>query len=340
MNIQEALHQLLDGKDLSGDDMVIVMEQIMTGAVSNSMIVGFLVALRMKGETVDEVAAAATVMRSLAEKVNLADESAIDIVGTGGDTTSTFNISTCSAIVAAAAGVKVAKHGARSVSSKSGAADLLEAAGVNIGLNAEQVKACIQELNLGFMFAPQHHSAMKHAIGPRRELGARTIFNLLGPLTNPAGVKRQLLGVFAKTWVRPIADVLQQLGSEHVLVVHGNHGMDEISISSPTSVAELKNGVVTEYEIAPRDFDMPESPLSEIQVGGAEESLAMVNAVLDNTPGAARDIVALNSGAAICVSGLADDIAGGVEQALAAIADGRARQKLDALARYSSSFSS
>ena len=220
MNIQEALHQLLDGKDLSGDDMVIVMEQIMTGAVSNSMIVGFLVALRMKGETVDEVAAAATVMRSLAEKVNLADESAIDIVGTGGDTTSTFNISTCSAIVAAAAGVKVAKHGARSVSSKSGAADLLEAAGVNIGLTAEQVKACIQELNLGFMFAPQHHSAMKHAIGPRRELGARTIFNLLGPLTNPAGVKRQLLGVFAKTWVRPIADVLQQLGSEHVLVVH------------------------------------------------------------------------------------------------------------------------
>ena len=298
MNIQEALHHLLDGKDLSGDDMVIVMEQIMTGAVSNSMIVGFLVALRMKGETVDEVAAAATVMRSLAEKVNLADDSAIDIVGTGGDTTSTFNISTCSAIVASAAGAKVAKHGARSVSSKSGAADLLEAAGVNIGLNAEQVNACIQEVNLGFMFAPQHHSAMKHAIGPRRELGARTIFNLLGPLTNPAGVKRQLLGVFAKTWVRPIADVLQQLGSEHVLVVHGNHGMDEISISSPTSVAELKNGVVTEYEIAPRDFDMPESPLSEIQVSGAEESLAMVNAVLDNTPGPARDIVALNSGAA------------------------------------------
>ena len=340
MNIQEALHHLLDGKDLSGDDMVIVMEQIMTGAVSNSMIVGFLVALRMKGETVDEVAAAATVMRSLAEKVNLADDSAIDIVGTGGDTTSTFNISTCSAIVSAAAGAKVAKHGARSVSSKSGAADLLEAAGVNIGLNAEQVKACIQEVNLGFMFAPQHHSAMKHAIGPRRELGARTIFNLLGPLTNPAGVKRQLLGVFAKTWVRPIADVLQQLGSEHVLVVHGNHGMDEISISSPTSVAELKNGVVTEYEIAPRDFNMSESPLSEMQVSGAEESLAMVNAVLDNTPGPARDIVALNSGAAICVAGLSDDIAGGVELALAAIADGRARQKLDALSRYSSSFAS
>ncbi len=340
MNIQEALHQLLDGKDLSGDDMVVVMEQIMTGAVSNSMIVGFLVALRMKGETVDEVAAAATVMRNLAEKVVLSNDSAIDIVGTGGDTNYTFNISTCSAIVAASAGATVAKHGARSVSSKSGAADLLEAAGVNIGLNAEQVNACIQELNLGFMFAPQHHSAMKHAIGPRRELGVRTIFNLLGPLTNPAGVKRQLLGVFAKPWVRPIADVLQQLGSEHVLVVHGNHGMDEISISSPTSVAELKNGVVTEYEISPRDFDMPESPLSEIQVGGAEESLAMVNAVLDNTPGAARDIVALNSGAAICVSGLADDIAGGVEQALAAIADGRARKKLDALARYSSSFTS
>lgn len=340
MNIQDALHLLLDGKDLNGDDMTIVMEQIMTGAVTNSMIVGFLVALRMKGETVDEVAAAAKVMRSLAEKVNLADDSAIDIVGTGGDTTSTFNISTCSAVVAAAAGAKVAKHGARSVSSNSGAADLLEAAGVNISLNAEQVGACIQELNLGFMFAPQHHSAMKHAIGPRRELGARTIFNLLGPLTNPAGVKRQLLGVFAKAWVRPIADVLQQLGSEHVLVVHGNHGMDEISVSSASSIAELKNGVVTEYEISPRDFGMPESPLSDIQVAGAEESLAMVEAVLDNTPGAARDIVALNSGAAICVAGLADDIAGGVELALAAIADGRARKKLDALATYSSGLAS
>jgi len=242
MNIQDALHRLLEGENLDGGEMSEVMQQIMTGEVTHSMIVGFLVALRMKGETVDEVAAAAKVMRSLAERVNLADDTAIDIVGTGGDTTSTFNISTCSAVVASAAGAKVAKHGARSVSSKSGAADLLEAAGVNISLNAEQVGACIAELDLGFMFAPQHHNAMKHAIGPRRELGARTIFNLLGPLTNPAGVKRQLLGVFAKAWVRPIADVLQQLGSEHVLVVHGNHGMDEISVSSSSSVAELKNG--------------------------------------------------------------------------------------------------
>ncbi len=340
MNIQDALHRLLEGENLDGGEMSEVMQQIMTGEVTHSMIVGFLVALRMKGETVDEVAAAAKVMRSLAERVNLADDTAIDIVGTGGDTTSTFNISTCSAVVASAAGAKVAKHGARSVSSKSGAADLLEAAGVNISLNAEQVGACIAELDLGFMFAPQHHNAMKHAIGPRRELGARTIFNLLGPLTNPAGVKRQLLGVFAKAWVRPIADVLQQLGSEHVLVVHGNHGMDEISVSSSSSVAELKNGVVTEYEINPRDFGMPESPLSDIQVAGPEESLAMVNAVLNNTPGAARDIVALNSGASICVAGLADDIAGGVEQALAAIADGRARKKLDDLATFSSSFAS
>jgi len=340
MNIQDALHRLLDSENLSGDDMTDVMQQIMTGGVTDSMIVGFLVALRMKGETVDEVAAAATVMRSLAEQVDLADDMAIDIVGTGGDTTHTFNISTCSSVVAAAAGAKVAKHGARSVSSKSGAADLLEAAGVNISLSASQVAACIKELQLGFMFAPQHHNAMKHAIGPRRELGTRTLFNLLGPLTNPAGVKRQVLGVFAKHWVRPIADVLLQLGSKHALVVHGNHGMDEISISSSTSVAELKNGVVTEYEINPRDFGMAESPLSAIQVASPEESLALVQSVLDNKPGPARDIVALNSGAAICVAGLADDIAGGVELASAAIADGRARDKLDALAAFSSSLTS
>ena len=295
MNIQEALHQLLDGKDLSGDDMVIVMEQIMTGAVSNSMIVGFLVALRMKGETVDEVAAAATVMRSLAEKVNLADESAIDIVGTGGDTTSTFNISTCSAIVAAAAGVKVAKHGARSVSSKSGAADLLEAAGVNIGLTAEQVKACIQELNLGFMFAPQHHSAMKHAIGPRREMGVRTVFNILGPLTNPAGTKRQLLGVYDPMWVKSLADVLNKLGSEHVLVVHGDGGMDEISLSGATHVAELKNGQVTEFEINPGLFGIKAQSIDAIRVDGPEQSLAMINSVLANEDGAAKDIVLMLS---------------------------------------------
>jgi len=227
MNIQQALVQLLDRIDLSA----------MTGEATPSQIGGFLVALRMKGETVDEVAAAAKVMRSLADGVKLKFEDAIDIVGTGGDSTSTFNVSTCSAIVAAAAGAKVAKHGNRSVSSKSGAADLLEEAGVNIDLSPEQVERCVSETNIGFMFAPRHHSAMKHAIGPRKEMAVRTIFNLLGPLTNPAGARSQLLGVYAAEWVRPIAEVLKKLGSDHVIVVHGHDGMDEISISMVKSVS-------------------------------------------------------------------------------------------------------
>jgi len=253
MNIQEALAQLLSKHSLSMDDMGDVMQQVMTGAATPAQIGALLAALHMKGESVDEVAGAAKVMRALATTVEV-DDKAIDIVGTGGDSTSTFNISTCCALVAAAAGVKVAKHGNRSVSSKSGAADLLEAAGVNIELDASQVARCVSEVGLGFMFAPKHHSAMKHAIGPRKEMGVRTIFNLLGPLTNPAGTRRQLLGVYDKAWVKPFADVLNKLGSEHVLVVHGDGAMDEISLSGKTQVAELKNGQVTEYEISPDSF--------------------------------------------------------------------------------------
>ncbi|MCL4126147.1 UNVERIFIED_CONTAM: hypothetical protein GTU68_052079, partial [Idotea baltica] len=270
------------------DAMGDVMQQVMTGEATPAQIGALLAALRMKGESVDEVAGAAKVMRELAAAVKV-DPAAIDIVGTGGDSTSTFNISTCCAIVAAAAGVKVAKHGNRSVSSKSGAADFLETAGVNIGLNPEQVAQCVSDVGVGFMFAPRHHSAMKHAIGPRKELGVRTMFNLLGPLTNPAGVSRQLLGVFDEAWVKPMADVLNKLGSEHVLVVHGDGGMDEISLSGQTVVAELKNGQVTQYEINPSLFGIEPQAIDAIVVDGPEQSLAMIQSVLANNAGAARD---------------------------------------------------
>lgn len=338
MKIQQALDHLVSGADLSPDAMEMVMRQVMTGDATPSQIGGFLVALRMKGETVDEVAAAASVMRSLADGVSLDFDDAIDIVGTGGDSTSTFNVSTCSAVVAAAAGAKVAKHGNRSVSSKSGAADLLEEAGVNIDLSPDQVGHCVNTLNLGFMFAPRHHSAMKHAIGPRREMAIRTIFNLLGPLTNPAGARSQLLGVYSAEWVRPIAEVLKKLGSEHVIVVHGHDGMDEISISGPTQIAQLRDGTITESVIEPAQFGLKNSPLSEIKVDGAAQSLAMIQSVLENEVSAARDIVMLNAGAALCVAGVAVDIAGGVEKAEAVLSSGAAKAKLNELIEVSQSF--
>lgn len=337
MNIQQALGHLLAREDLSGDDMRSVMQQVMTGEATASQIGGFLVALRMKGESVDEVAAAASVMRSLADAVTVTD-GAVDIVGTGGDATSTFNVSTCSALVTAAAGVPVAKHGNRSVSSKSGAADLLEAAGVTIDLTPEQVAICVERVGIGFMFAPRHHGAMKHAIGPRREMGVRTVFNLLGPLTNPAGVSRQLLGVYDAAWVRPIAEVLQQLGSEHVMVVHGNDGMDEISLSGPSEVAELKDGVVTERTINPEDFGILPAPLETIVVDGPDASLANIQAVLNGEPGPAADIVLLNAGAAIYVAGKASSHAEGVQMARDVIAAGKAADTLKALMAISSSF--
>ncbi|MFT4726751.1 MAG: anthranilate phosphoribosyltransferase [Granulosicoccus sp.] len=338
MKIQQALDQLVTGTDLSPNDMEMVMRQVMTGDATPSQIGGFLVALRMKGETVDEVAAAAKVMRSLAERVTLNFDDAIDIVGTGGDSTSTFNVSTCSAVVAAAAGAKVAKHGNRSVSSKSGAADLLEEAGVNIDLLPEQVGHCVSTLNLGFMFAPRHHSAMKHAIGPRREMAIRTIFNLLGPLTNPAGARSQLLGVYSPEWVRPMAEVLKKLGSEHVIVVHGHDGMDEISISGPTQIAQLRDGTIHEFVIEPSQFGLKNSPLSDIKVDGAAQSLAMIQSVLENKASAARDIVMLNAGAALCVAGIVGSIAEGVIKAEDVLASGAAKVKLAELIQVSQSF--
>lgn len=334
MNIQEALALLLDKRSLSMSDMGDVMQQVMTGEATPAQIGALLTALRMKGESVDEVAGAAKVMRELSAHVDV-DPMAIDIVGTGGDSTSTFNISTCCALVAAAAGVKVAKHGNRSVSSKSGAADFLEAAGVNIELDSKEVARCVEEVGVGFMFAPRHHSAMKHAIGPRKELGVRTLFNLLGPLTNPAGTRRQLLGVYDEAWVKPIADVLNKLGSEHVLVVHGDGGMDEISLSGATHVAELKNGQVTEYEINPGLFGITAQSIDSIRVDGPEQSLTMIQSVLDNVDGAAKDIVLMNAGAALYIGGAAESIEEGVEGARKVLASGAVKTKLAELVALS-----
>jgi anthranilate phosphoribosyltransferase len=292
----------------------------------------------MKGETVDEIAAAAKVMRELATGVKVSGDHVVDIVGTGGDGSNTFNISTASTFVVAAAGGTVAKHGNRSVSSKSGAADLLEAAGVNLGISAEQVAQCIEQVGVGFMFAPMHHSAMKHAIGPRKEMGVRTIFNVLGPLTNPAGAPNQLLGVFSDALVEPLAQVLKQLGSNHVLVVHSDDGMDEISIGAPTHVAELKNGNIDTYTIQPEDFGMQRTDISALAVDDAAGSLAVVKSVLAGEAGPARDIVLLNAGAAIYAADLADSLADGIQRATEVIDNGEAAKKLEALAAFSNSF--
>ncbi|HDN26366.1 MAG TPA: anthranilate phosphoribosyltransferase [Thioploca sp.] len=338
MDIKSALKAVTENRDLTVDEMSSVMRSIMTGEVTPAQIGGFLIGLRMKGETVEEIAAAAQVMRELVTPVSVESAHLVDIVGTGGDGMNTFNISTTSALLVAAAGGKVAKHGNRSVSSQSGSADVLEALGVKITLTPEQVAECVNKIGIGFMFAPLHHSAMKHAIGPRREMGVRTIFNLLGPLTNPAGAPNQVLGVFSRDWVEPFAQVLKRLGSQHVLVVHSEEGLDEISIAAPTKIAELHNGSLTTYTIAPEEFGLSRADLSTIQVHSVEESVAMVRGVLDNQPGAARDIVVLNAGAAIYAAGLTDSLAEGVTQAQAVLSDGATREKLSAWANLTQSF--
>jgi len=331
MDIQTAIKTVIAGKDLAGDEMTAVMRQIMTGECTASQIGGFLVGLRMKGESVDEISAAAKVMRELATRVAVDSEHLVDTCGTGGDASGSFNISTASALVAAAAGAKVAKHGNRSMTSSSGSADVLEAAGVKLDITPQQVGECVEQVGVGFMFAPAHHGAMKHAIGARKELAVRTVFNVLGPLTNPAGAPNQVIGVFDGELVETMANVLKQLGSQHVMVVHAEDGMDEISISAPTRVAELKDGKVTTYTIEPADFGMRTAPLDSLRVGSAAESLAMIRGVLAGEPGPARDIVCLNAGAAIYVSGLADSLAAGVEAAKAAIDSGRAAEVLQNL---------
>lgn len=336
MDMQAAIRAVTERRDLSEDDMRSVMQTIMTGQATPAQIGGFLIGLRMKGETATEIAAAAAVMRALATPVVLSDTTnLVDTCGTGGDAAHTFNVSTAAAFVVAAAGGKVAKHGNRSVSSKSGSADVLEAAGVSLDLGPEQVAQCVQQVGVGFMFAPRHHGAMKHAIGPRKEMGVRTIFNILGPLTNPAGAPHQVLGVFAGQWLEPLAQVLHKLGSRHVLVVHADDGLDEISIGAGTQVAELKHGQISRYAIQPEQFGMTRADIRTLAVSTAQESLAIIRAVLDGQPGAARDIVQLNAGAAIYVAGLAPTLAEGMVRARQAIDSGAARHKLDALVALS-----
>ncbi len=335
MDLPTAIRSVIERRDLGADDMQSVMRAIMTGEATPAQIGGFLVGLRMKGETVEEITAAAGVMRELASGVQVTGEHVVDTCGTGGDGANTFNISTASAFVTAAAGARVAKHGNRSVSSKSGSADVLEAAGVKLDLSPEQVAACVNELGVGFMFAPMHHSAMKHAIGPRREMGVRTLFNVLGPLTNPAGAPNQVIGVFDKAWCQPLAEVLARLGSRHVMVVHAEDGMDEISIGAATFVAEMRDGKVSTYTVTPEDFGLSRGDVSTLGVADAAESLAIIRQVLANENGAARDIVALNAGAAIYVAGLADTLAAGVTRAQEAIASGAALAKLNGLVEFS-----
>ena len=324
MDIQTAIKTVISGQNLGKQDMTDVMQQIMTGECTPAQIGGFLVGLRMKGESVEEISAAATVMRELSTRVTVDAKYLVNTCGTGGDASGSFNISTASAIVAAAAGARVAKHGNRSVSSKSGSADVLEAAGVNLEIDPQQVGACIEEVGVGFMFAQKHHSAMRHAIGPRKEMAVRTIFNVLGPLTNPAGAPNQVIGVFGGDLVEPLAHVLKQLGSRHVMVVHAEDGMDEISISTKTSVAELKDGEISSYSISPGDFGIEVADSSALRVDGVEQSLAMIQSVLANNSGPALDIVVMNAGAAIYVSGVANSLEEGMQKARTANAEGKA----------------
>lgn len=337
MNLSTAIKSVIEHHDLSSEDMTAVMQQIMTGEATPAQIGGFLVGLQMKGETITEIAAAAKVMRSLATPVEISGAHVVDTCGTGGDGASTFNVSTASAFVVAAAGAKVAKHGNRSISSSSGSADVLEAAGINLDITPAEVKHCIDSIGVGFMFAQKHHGAMKFAIGPRREMGVRTIFNLLGPLTNPAQAKRQVLGVYDRKWVEPMAYVLKALGSEHVLVVHAEDGLDEISIGSDSFVAELKNGAITCYTVSPEDFGLQRHDISALAVSDAQQSLTIIKEIFAGKSGPARDIVVLNAGAAIYAADLATSLSEGIQLAQTQIDNGAAQQKLDALIACSNS---
>jgi anthranilate phosphoribosyltransferase len=338
MDIKQALNTLVARVDLSTEEMIAIMRIIMTGGATPAQIGGFLVALRMKGETLDEITGAAMVMRELATPVDIHVDYLVDTCGTGGDGANLFNVSTASAFVVAAAGGRVAKHGNRSVSSSTGSADVLEAAGIKLDITAEQVARCVKEIGVGFMFAPAHHSAMKHAIGPRKELAMRTIFNMLGPMTNPANVKRQVIGVFNGALCKPIAEVLARLGSEHVMVVHARDGLDEISLATETQVAELKNGEIIEYVIKPEDFGIQSKSLIGLSVKSAEDSLSLIQDALGNRRGQyaekAADIIALNAGAAIYVSGVVDTFAEGVEMARDAIGSSLAGEKIRELAAF------
>ena len=339
MTPQQALTRLIEQREIFYDEMLSLMRQIMRGEVTAAQIAGILVGLRVKKETVGEISAAACVMREFATKVPVAHrEHLVDTCGTGGDGISTFNVSTASAFVAAAAGARVAKHGGRSVSSTCGSADVLEKLGVNLNLTPEQVAQCVDSIGIGFMFAPNFHGAMKYAAPVRRELGVRTMFNVLGPLTNPAGADNQVLGVFHPDLVGILARVLQRLGSQHVLVVHGADGMDEISINSDTYIAELKGGEIREYTVSPEQFGMNRASNDLLKVANATEACAMLRGVLDNHPGAPRDIVQLNAGAAIYVAGLCATLGEGIARAGEILACGEATAKLEQLIEFTGKF--
>lgn len=334
MDLPEAIDKVVNRQDLNRDEMNEVMRLIMTGAATDAQIGGFLVGLRMKGETVEELTAAATVMRDLATPVHVDRNHLVDTCGTGGSGTPKFNISTAAALVTAAAGATVAKHGNRKASGKSGSADVLEAAGVNIDVTAEEVARCINHVGVGFLFALNHHSAMKHAIGPRREMATRTIFNLLGPLTNPAGAKCQLIGVYARQWVRPIAETLRELGSDHVLVVHSADGLDEISNCAESYIAELKDGHIEEYVVTPEQFGMQRGQLAELLIDNTDESLKKVKEALSGNSSAVADVVLLNAGAAIYAAKLCESLEAGVEMARDAVGSGMAKEKLSELGSF------
>ena len=334
MDIQSAIRAVIERRDLDSGQMTDVMHAIMTGECTPAQVGGFLVGLRMKGETVGEIAAAAAVMRRLATQVEVDKSHLVDTCGTGGTARGTFNISTASALVAAGAGVRVAKHGNRSVSG-SGSADVLEAAGVRLDLPPDRIARCIDEAGVGFLFAPAHHGAMKHAIGPRREMAVRTIFNVLGPLTNPAGALRQVIGVFALEFVEPLARVLRELGSEHVMVVHSKDGLDELSLGAPTHVAELRDGVVRTYALDAAELGFASAEVESITVDSPVASLAIIRSVLAGDPGPAADITVLNAAAAIYVSGIASSLEDGIGHARESIGSGRAAAALERLTAIS-----
>jgi len=342
MNIKEALNRVVGQLDLSTSEMQDVMREIMTGQCTDAQIGAFLMGMRMKSETIDEIVGAAQVMRELAAPVRIEAERLVDTCGTGGDGMNVFNVSTAAAFVVAAAGGKVAKHGNRAVSGKSGSADLLEAAGVYLNLKPEQVARCVEAVGVGFMFAPAHHGAMKHAIGPRRELGLRTIFNMLGPMTNPAGVKHQVIGVFSQALCRPMAEVLARLGSQHVLVVHAQDGLDEISLAAPTHVAELQDGQVSEYLIQPEDFGIKSQSLIGLTVETPQASLELIRDALGRRKSEAgqkaAEMIVLNAGAALYAADHASSLHEGMQLAHDALHTGLAREKLDELVSFTAVF--
>lgn len=339
MNIKEALALIVSNIDLEREQMRAVMRQVMTGEATQAQIGALLASLRMKSESIDEITGAVEVMRELMTPVEVQNVPyLVDIVGTGGDEAGIFNVSSASAFVAAAAGCHVAKHGGRSVSSKSGSADLLEAAGIQINLNPEQIARSIEEVGVGFMFAPNHHSAMRHAAGPRNELGLRTLFNILGPLTNPARVKRQVVGVFSERLCRPLAEVLSRLGAEHIMVVHGLDGLDEISLASRTKVVEYKEGALSEYYVTPEEMGVDSASLVGLDVKDPQESLALIRDVFGQREmryaEKAANMIALNAGAAIYVSGVAETLVEGVRQAGEIIRNGKANERLEQVAAF------